>query len=301
MTSSNENIDVSVIIVNFNTCLLTIDCIHSIFEKTKRVNFEIIVVDNASSDESVVEIRKKCPQVKLIENDRNLGFGKANNQGASHAKGTYLFLLNSDTLLINNAIEILLNFMNDNRGGKIGICGANLYTNDLKPNHSYSVKYPSLVNIFFYRSQLSSVFKKLDVFNKSEKVKDVAIIIGADLFTPRAVFEMMEGFDPFFFMYIEDGELCYRVKKAGYRIVSVPEAKIMHYQGKSSTTGSKMIMEVSSYLYYFRKHHGSFTVIVYRLIELFFAISKFLMSAIIINKQKRAAYLKLIKFLIGNG
>jgi GT2 family glycosyltransferase len=292
------NIDVSIIIVNYNTSKLLKECIESIYIKTHAINYQIIVVDNASSDESVSMIKLEFPEVQLIESKINLGFGKANNLGATYAKGEYLFLLNTDTLLINNAINILYTFMTNDLNKDVGICGGNLFNMDLTPNHSYSPQYPSLFNTFLYRSHLAGLFKKVDIFNSSGKNKDVAIIIGADMFIRKSIYEEINGFDPNFFMYFEDGDLSYRVKKAGYRIVSVPEAQIIHYQGKSSTTANKLIMAVSSNIYYFQKHFNVSIVRAYKMMEVFLAVSKYILFSILLNSEKKIAYRSLIKFLV---
>jgi GT2 family glycosyltransferase len=292
-----EKIDVSIIIVNYNTCKLLQESIDSVKQKTYNINYEIIVVDNNSNDGSQSIIKLFFPDVTFIECNENLGFGKANNLGATYANGEYLFLLNTDTLLINNAIEILYKFMCQAVNKNVAICGGNLFTKDLNHNYSYSNRYPSLLNLFLYRSQLRLSFKKADFFNSSANDKDVAIIIGADFFIRKKIYEEVKGFDPNFFMYIEDGDLCFRVYKAGYRIVSVPEAKIIHYQGKSSTTGEKLIMEVTGYIYYFKKHHKSYIVKLYKAMELFFAITKFILFSIFLNKKNKMAYMSLIKFL----
>jgi hypothetical protein len=295
-----ENIQVSVIIVNYNTCALTLDCIASVYDKTRGVSFEIIVVDNGSADRSAETISEHYPEIKVIEAGANVGFGKANNRGASYARGTYLFLLNSDTLLINDAISELVHFITGNRAENVGICGGNLYTANKQPNHSYATFYPSVLKIFGYRSQLASLLGSVETFNTSNKPKDVAIIIGADLLIKKKLFDQLGGFDPAFFMYIEDGELCLRVKKAGYRIVSVPAAKIIHYQGKSSPTSKKLIMEVTSYLYYFKKHHSKVSLFAYKIVELASAVSKFLIFSLSFKKEKAAAYLSLLRFMIKN-
>ena len=126
--------NVSIIIVNYNTSNLLKDCLCSIIEKTQFIEYEIIVVDNNSGDDSVAMVEQQFTNVKLIKNNINLGFGKANNIGYTYAKGKYLFLLNTDTLLINNAIKILFDFMEDPKHSSVGSCGGNLYTNNLKTN-----------------------------------------------------------------------------------------------------------------------------------------------------------------------
>ena len=131
-----REIEVSIILVHYKTLELTTNVIKSIYKKTKEVIFEIIVVDNASNDGSIEKIERKFKnQIKIIKNNENVGFGRANNIGVKEAKGKYIFLLNTDTILINNAIKILFEFIEKNK--KIAVVGGNLYTKDLKPAHSF--------------------------------------------------------------------------------------------------------------------------------------------------------------------
>lgn len=292
--------DVSIIIVNYNTSKLLYDCISSVKEKTKDLNYEIIIIDNGSSDDSIYITRSFFPEVQLIENKENNGFGRANNQGAAIATGKYLFLLNTDTLLINNAIKILFDFMETESSQNVGACGANLFKFDYSPNVSYSLYFPSLFNIFCYRAHLSFLLNN-DHFNRSEKIKDVAIIFGADLFIRTKLFNDLKGFDPSFFMYVEDGDLAFRIKQQNYRVISNPEAKIIHLQGTSSTTIFKYKMEIASYVIYFRKHLNSGALKGYIFIELFVAILKLIVSLITFRKSKSSNYYSLIKYIISTG
>jgi len=289
--------DVSIIIVNYNTSKLLEECISSVLTKTKNLEFEIIVVDNSSVDDSVNVMRTRFPKVKLIESKDNLGFGRANNVGATIAKGKYLFFLNTDTLLINNAIKILFDFMEKEENQDVGACGGNLFKKDLSPNFSYSLHFPSLWSHFCYRAHLSS-FVNNENFNETGMVKDVAIIIGADLFVRKKIFDGINGFDPSFFMYVEDGELALRIKKEKYRIVSVPEAKIIHLQGASSPNIFKLKSEISSYIIYFTKHFQFYTVWLYKLMELFFSSLKLTFSIICFNKRRSYDYLNVIKHIL---
>ena len=289
--------DVSVIIVNYNTSVLLDNCISSLLEKTKGINFEIIVVDNASSDNSLSMMKQKYSLIKLIESKENLGFGKANNLGSKYANGKYLFLLNTDTLLINNAIKILFDYMEIGSNINIAACGGNLYNQDLTPNFSYSINFPSLKSVFSYRSRLPFL-QNNEYFNATDEVKDVSIVIGADFFVRKNIYDKIGGFDPSFFMYVEDGELCYRIKKLNYRIVSVPLAKIIHLQGKSSSNSFKLQMEFTGYLIYFKKHFSSLTLKMYKLIEVFFAFLRMIFFTVTINKSKIKDYFNLIKFII---
>lgn len=247
--------DVSVIIVNYNTLKLTKNTIESVFEKTKKLKYEIILVDNASIDGSADFFENNYKnKIIFIKNTENLGFGKANNRGIEIAKGKYVFLLNSDTLLINNAIKILFDFMEKNK--ECGVCGGNLYDIDNKPIHSFKKE---LINKFsefdFFSNLISKIIlrKRLD-FNYTNKNIEVGYITGADMFIRKEVLDKVGKFDPDFFMYFEETELTARIRRNGKKIISVPEAKIIHLEGKSTQFKEKkfrMFME-SKYKYLYK-------------------------------------------------
>lgn len=252
---------VSVIIVNYKTQKLLLDTINSVFEKTQNIDFEIIVVDNNSDDNSKKTIEEKYGNtVQFIGLKENIGFGRANNEGAKYAKGKFLFFLNSDTILINNAIKILADFLEKNE--EVGICGGNLYFDDLSPAHSCMPKRPSVFLEF------SSVFafipfkilwgKRFD-FNTSGMSKEVADIIGADLMIRTDIFKKLGGFSADFFLYFEESELAHRVSISGYKIFSVPDAKIIHLEGKSTTSDiKKRKYALISRKIYYKKTHNYF-------------------------------------------
>lgn len=250
-------VDVSVIIVNYNTCELTLDCIKSIYTKTLKTSVEIIVVDNASSDNSVSEIRSIYPEVILIESTQNLGFGKANNLAVLSAKGKYLFFLNSDTILVNDAISILKEYMENNPD--VGICGGNLFDQEMNPNHSHLKVFPSVFNDvdLSTRRMISRIFIRNMQFNNSNTPIEVAYITGADMMIKKELFNEILGFDPDFFLYYEETDLTYRVKKMGYHVVNVPSSKIIHFEGKSSTISNfKMEVMQRSRLLFFSKSYS---------------------------------------------
>lgn len=255
--------DVSIIIINYKTPNLVIDCVESIYEKTKNINFEIIVVDNSSDDDSSFIINNKLyNKIKYVQANKNLGFGKANNLGASYAQGDYLFLLNSDTILINNAIEILYDFISENEN--VGIVGGNLFSKDFSPSPSYSLKFDDL-NVLKNDSKWTSIIKKRFVssrfgsqkkleedFNNSEICKKVGYIFGTDLMIKKDLFMAINGFDPEFFMYAEEQDLCFRIKKLGFDIYSQPKARIVHLDGAST----KKENEFSDKIFKMRLHGG---------------------------------------------
>lgn len=247
----NYKKDVSVIIVNYNTIDMTRNCINSIFALTQGIMYEVILVDNNSTDGSK-ELFSKYDNINYIYLNENVGFGRANNIGIKMAKGRNVLFLNSDTKLINNAIKLLSDYLDSSP--EIGIVGGNLYDVNGKPTHSYLMYYPS---IYF---ELSGAFLKLpDIirfgknreFNYTSSYKDVLYVTGADLMIKHHIIEKYGAFNPYFFMYFEETELCYRVREAGYRIVSNPNAKIYHFQGASV---NKVIsdIKINSKITYFR-------------------------------------------------
>lgn len=229
-------VDVSVIVVNYNTLELTKNTINSVIEKTRDLNYEIILVDNASTDGSVEFFeREYTDKVIFIKNSENLGFGRANNKGIEISKGKYVFLLNSDTLLINNAIKILFDFMENNES--CGVCGGNLFDINLIPTNSFNknmLNYRdeyinSIINLFLKFFNL-----KKKSFNYTKIPLKVEIIVGADMFIRKNILSQTGSFDEDFFMYHEESELCFRILKKRYSIYSIPQAKIIHLEGKSS-------------------------------------------------------------------
>jgi GT2 family glycosyltransferase len=227
------NTAVSIIIVNYNTSDLLKTCIASIKEKTKNVSYEIIVIDNKSSDDSVAMMKQQYPDVLLIESEENLGFGRANNLASKSASGKYLFFLNSDTFLRNDALSILVEFMEENSG--CGICGGNVTDFEGTPIHSFSKALPSPCSDFFliFRKLPQLLYGKNWQYNFTEKPMPVAYVTGADLLIRTDIFRSCDGFDPEFFMYYEETELTHRVQKAGYSVYSVPSASIAHKKGAS--------------------------------------------------------------------
>lgn len=242
--------DISIILVNYNTKQLTIDCLKSIYEKTSGVDFEVFVVDNASQDDSIEFIKEAFPQVKLIENPENIGFGRANNVGIKQAIGKYVFLLNTDTALINNAVKILFDFMEENP--EAGACGGNLFDEDMSPVHSFGfLKTP--FNHFLKVSGLRYLCEnKKNDLNRG-KLQEVGQIIGADLMLRKSVLDETGFFDERFFLYFEESELQCRIKRAGHKIFYIPDAFIFHFEGGSSKKNKKFrrqIITQSEYLYF---------------------------------------------------
>ncbi|MBR6164257.1 glycosyltransferase family 2 protein [bacterium] len=234
--------DVSVIIVNYNTAQMTAESIKSVYEKTNGLDFDIFVVDNASKDNSCELIEQTFPEVKLIKSEENLGFGRANNLAIKESGAKYVFLLNSDTILKNNAVKILFDFMEENE--TVGACGGNLFNKEDKHTISYfnalnlktkTVKTLCLTNFF---PDVKARLKEKG-FNENNELKEVEVISGADLMIRKSVLDEVGVFDSDFFLYFEETELQFRIRKAGYKIFIVPNSEIYHLEGATTTKNRK--------------------------------------------------------------
>lgn len=260
-----EPVLISFIIVNFRTPDLVLQCVRSILEHTGSHPYEIIVVDNASGDDSLERLGR-VPQISLIANARNLGFGAANNRGARVAKGKYLFFLNSDTYLLNNAATIFYDFMEDGQHRDVGCCGGNLLDQSMQKQVSFG-NFPSLAEacsqLGFYRLYRAYYAERLAIGVTCQGVepRSVDYISGADMFFRSEVFHMLGGFDEDFFLYFEEAELSYRMQRRGFRSVVLPSVPIVHLergsqQGTGHPSETKTVHFERSRQLYFKKTQG---------------------------------------------
>jgi GT2 family glycosyltransferase len=255
--------DLSVIIVNHNVKDLLARSLMSIYSGTRGITFEVIVVDNASNDGSIEYIREKFSEAKIIRLEENTGFAKANNMGIKEARGKYLLLLNPDTLVVENALTVLVQFMNGHP--ETGVAGAKLLNRDGTLQAS-ARSFPTPLTVFFGRTSIltrlfpNNKFTRRDLIcttHDSDDPLEVDWVSGACLITRRDVIEQVGLLDERYFMYWEDADWCYRIKKAGWKVFYIPKARIIHYAGESSkSNGNRMITEFhKSVYYYYRKNH----------------------------------------------
>lgn len=261
--------DVSIIIVNYKTIKLVTECIQSIISHTFGISYEIIVVDNNSGDDVRGRLNDSFgigEKIKVLSLSENLGFGKANNEGFKIAKGRYFFCLNPDTILMNNAVKILADFLDEHPS--VGACGGNLFDVNGKPNHSFRRYLPGFeweFNVLAFYKLEKVKYRGNNEFNHAESPLSVGYITGADLMVRKNVIEQVHGFSPEFFMYFEETDLCYKIKRCGYDVVNVPQAHIIHLEGGSFSGGkaqkiNKRAVEMSeiSRLVYYKKNTGQF-------------------------------------------
>lgn len=254
---------VSIIIVNYNTLEVTNNCISSIFALTNAIDFEVILVDNASTDGSK-EFFENNPNITYIYSNENLGFGKANNLGAHIAKGEFLFLLNSDTILIENSIQKLYKFFADNENKlKIGVLGC-LLIDENKSINGFGDVFPDIISFNRDNIRTLPVFgkylkKKSTIYAFNNEYFEIDYVLGADMLIRKSLFTQVNGFDPQYFMYFEESDLQLGIARLNYKNYIYTGTKIIHLEGGSFTSGkktsnNKRIMVHQSKIYYAKKN-----------------------------------------------
>ena len=296
-----QQLDLSVIIVSYNTRLVTLKCLRSIFEYTRGLSFEVIVVDNGSSDGSTDMLRrfKRKNPLRLIASKKNLGFGRANNRGAKIARGKYLVFLNSDTLLTTNSLKISLE-----EAKKIKLLGAyscRLLNADgtIQPTGGF---FPTPARILTWQLFLDDLplikywFRPVHptVSWYGEKI-ELDWLTGAFMLIPRKIFALVHGFDEDIFMYVEDTDLCYRLRQLGRIAVYSPTTAIIHLGGASGSNGNSLVAEAKQTAFFVRKHFGSMAAFVsIFLIKLGSLLRWVLFGIIIPNETKAHSYRQIL-------
>ena len=256
-----KEIELSIIIPNYNTHELTLDCARSIKNHLKNISYEIIIVNNSSHDEEreILQSRLKENSGLKIINSENRGFGAANNLGAESAQGKYLLLLNSDTLVIDSSIDKMLVFLKKHH--EIGGVTPLIYQKDEKTlQRHFFGQFQSLGLVTFKRFKGRHPDLKHNFFY-SDTITFAAMMIS------KSLFDKVSGFDENFFMYWEDDDLCRRLNKIGFKNAVLTRAKIIHLESKSSFGKKRRQMYYKSQSYYWQKHLGTFQRIAMEIIR----------------------------------
>ena len=248
--------DLSVIIVNWNTKALVLQCLESVC-RVKGVEMEVFVVDNGSMDGSGAAVKEKLPEVNLIGNTLNVGFAKANNQALSRSQGDYLLLLNPDAKVKEGAIERLLSFMHDH--SEAGVAGPQLLNLDGSKQNSIA-NFPSLATELLNKSLLRWLFplkfpgKEMDYPGPIE----VDSVIGACMMVQRRAIEDVGVLDEDYFLFLEETDWCFQMKKAGWKIYHLPQAEVYHIQGTSAERDKRRarVEYYRSRYHFFKKNRG---------------------------------------------
>jgi GT2 family glycosyltransferase len=244
MPDRGGSIDLSVIIVSFNTRDMTLSCLRSIRAETRDVNYEIIVVDNHSEDGSAAAIMAEFPEVRLIALTQNIGFARANNLAADEARGQRILLLNSDTVVLDRAIDRLLKFANETPSCRIW--GGRTLFGDRTLNPFSCWREMSLWSLACFTFGLSHFAPNSPIFSPESyggwdrgSVRYVDIISGCLFLVDHQLWNALRGFDPTYYMYGEEADLCLRARQFGARPVVTPTATIIHYGGASAISSAE--------------------------------------------------------------
>lgn len=308
--------DVSIIIVNYNTKDLLRDSIASIKKTTTGLTYEIVVSDNDSSDGSAEMIKDEFPDVILIENKINGGFAYANNKGIKVSNGNYIFLLNSDTIVLENSIMNMFKYMNEHN--KIGILGPKLLNADLSEQTSVFA-YPTIFKEFASIFELKKLLKNRAIrkfvlkfadkalpndvnqymknFKENKSVEQVEVLVGAALFIRKEVIDDIGGLDESYFMYYEEIDYCLKTHQNGWLLVFYPFSEIIHLIGQSSKKVSEITFKAryKSMLHYFEKNHGKFKKFIVKCILVTGLRYRIMRDYLKFGKNKDVAYYNNIK------
>ena len=280
--------NLSIILVSYNTVAYITRALASVYQETLETSFEVIVVDNASTDDSVAVLRQQFPQIKLIESKQNLGFAGGVRLGVAQASGHYLLLLNPDTVILDNAIDKLVKFAQQYPNN--GIWGGVTLNNDLSLNSQHAWEKPTFKNLLFSALGLSKIFNKSAFFNSAnygdwarDFIKEVDILSGCFFLTTRQLWNQLGGLDASFFMYAEEADYCLKAKALGYQPIVTPDARIIHHGGVShSHFSGKMIKLLKGKVELIHRHIPAYKRPIY----------KALLSLYVWNKHIQHKFLK---------
>ncbi len=273
-------VDLAIIVVNYRTKELTQKCLRSIYNSKPKNKFEVWVVDNNSSDNSLVVLKKEFPQVNMIESDKNLGFSGGNNLVLKKAKAKYYLLLNSDTEIRGHALENLCEFAETSDFG-IMSCKLLNYDGSFQPNGG---ELPTIFPLFFWLSGLDDIFRKfLNIPSYQSRGKEYYIdnkqigwVSGSVMLIKNEVMEKIGLLDDQIFMYGEDVEYCFRANRVGFKVGWTDQAEVMHLGGVSSKTPqyNQWIGEFKGLIYIYHKFFGSFMAFLLKTLMYVFIVAR---------------------------
>ncbi len=263
---------ISVIFVSYNTAKMSVEAINSLLTSKGDFELEVFVVDNASKDDSVALIKKAFPQITLLENKMNVGFGRANNQVLDLVKGDYVLLLNTDAFVQSDTLAKSLNYIESHPN--CGLLGVRLIgrDNEQQPSCRY---FPTPFNLFAHRVGLARLLPNLQMVDDIDWDASISTscdwVPGCYYLIRKQVIDQVGLFDPRYFLYSEEVDHCFSVKKAGWQVMYYADTTVVHIGGESAksdgkvTNGGKQlsVLQAESELLYFRKNHGLFTCLIH--------------------------------------
>ncbi len=298
--------DLSIVIVSYNTKRLIIKCINSLVKFSSSINYEIIVVDNYSSDGSVQYLSKLAAQnkrIKLVKNSENKGFASANNQALEKADGRYILFLNSDTFIKKEIFKGMINFMDEHKDVGIASCMLRNKDGSTQATGGY---FPTLVRVFSwmtiedipYVDELIKPFHPLKeksfAINRDfyKKEKELDWVSGAFMLMKRELVGQGLRWDEDYFMYGEDVDICFRAKKLGWKIVYLPQWNIVHLGGASSTREFPIVSEFKGLKIFYKKHYAGWQYPILRLFLKIGSLGRALLFGILEGSDGFKTYVK---------
>ncbi len=289
-------IEFSLILISYNKPEMLKQTLKSLIDNIKSTNYEIIVVDNASTENNIKMIEQNFPNVVLIKNNTNLGFGKANNIGMENAKSEYLFFVNSDVILIDDPTEKMLQFYKDT--SNIGLLGAQLLNSDMTKQESF-YSFPSVTKRIVELTGMKKFFKKFyrDLKTGTSNFFEIDSIVGAFFLVSKDVFEKIGKFDTFYFMYVEDVDISVQSRIHGYRNFLYAESKIIHLGKNHEFVENIFLFENRNkgLIHYYKKNRNKFISTIFIIINLKLFLINFLITKIKHENLKSENYKKILK------
>lgn len=280
----NSAKDISIIIVTYNSSNYIINCLSSIIRAIEGSNFEIILIDNNSTDDSVEIVKQIEYPLNVILNHKNVGFARACNQGIKLANAKYIFLLNPDTELLNDCLSIFFDFMENKENDLVWCVGAKIYDEYNNPSKSYG-HFSTFLDIISEQFGIKGLLLKIPKIRSSIRNKainqntEVPFIIGCDMFIRLSVLDKIGLFNEQFFLNFEETELSWRAQKAGFKSIVLPEANILHYSSKSFPNLQSYLTQLwFGQLLFFKLTHNHFIFLLAKVIHLIGSMLRFILK-----------------------
>jgi GT2 family glycosyltransferase len=264
--------DFSVVLVCWNNKDYLEPCLRSLYESGLRSNFDVVVVDNGSTDGSQEMLGRKFPQVKIIQNDHNAGLGRASNQGIEATSGRYLLLLNNDTIINGSSLDAMVGYLDATPDA--GAVGGQLLNPDGSVQSCYN-NFPSLREEFLIATRLGELLREgYPAIIYDQTVRSVSWLGSACLMLRRASLDQVGLLDEEYFIYGDEADLQYRLKKAGWQVYYLPQATTIHYGGRSMNRWSRRKMVYRGHLLFFKKNYGLFRTTALRIMLAVLSLAK---------------------------
>jgi GT2 family glycosyltransferase len=254
-------LDLSIVIINYKTRDLTSECIKSVLKHTKKIKYEIILIDNDSQDDSVESIKKILgSQHTIISNKQNLGFAAANNQGLKVAKGKYILFLNSDTLILDNSLDKMIDWMDKNPDVAVSTCKLLNADKSIQPTGGFFPTPFRLISWMLFVDDMPILNKLTKPFHPHKdfylRKQNLDWVTGAFLLARTEVIKEVNGFSQDYFMYTEEVDLCYQIKKLGWQVWYLPSSAIIHYGQASGSSEKAIVSEFKGIKIFYQKNYG---------------------------------------------